>query len=187
MLEREAPPDVESAGAGVLRVHLARRETVQAHPERKVSRLPPAPDPLQSDESADHVDETVAGSSAASPGDHYLSGKEVDFPAEFAQQVDFDLALQGLPVVAATVRVRIFVDAYGKVHKLDWQASKAPPDVIARLDGYLLDQPFRPARKAGQDVASVLTIEFEIGPPRIVQPGFGDVPVIQEASPPVPR
>ncbi|MFT4172140.1 MAG: hypothetical protein QM639_06240 [Rhodocyclaceae bacterium] len=100
----------------------------------------------------------------ASTGTRYLSAREVDYPSEFRDPVDFEPLLGEAPVAAQTVRVAILVNAGGTVDDVEWLSEDVQDVVRERFTPYLLAQAFRPARLHGEAVASRMVLEFDLSP-----------------------
>lgn len=104
---------------------------------------------------------------------------EVDFRAWPRTPPDAQ-ALDGLPWSAdAPVKLRLTISAQGEVLKVDHLGHSPLPDaVLAALSDMFKATPFMPARRQGQDVASLQDIE-------VAWPSSAQAPA-QRGSPPAP-
>ncbi|MGC3963852.1 MAG: hypothetical protein QM803_11165 [Rhodocyclaceae bacterium] len=178
---RHAPGPRPSVGRLPARVHVqlvkwrgvdapvpAPAMAAPAQPAAPPTEVAAAPLPGMADASAP-TNQVPDSAPTASP---YLSAREVDYPAEFAGEVDFDQALANVPVMSETVRVAILINARGTADDVLWLGAEPQPAVLEHFTPYLKGQTYRPAMKNGQPVASRMVLELSIGQPGSDIPEF---------------
>jgi hypothetical protein len=102
----------------------------------------------------------AAASTPGIPPPVYWRPDEVDKIALPLTDLDAQL-LNGMLGSGLPIRLRVYIDARG--HLADVQAVQSLPedqDAVAKLTAMLRAARFTPARRAGQDVASVQALEF---------------------------
>jgi hypothetical protein len=139
--------------------HAALRRSVRPQPPGPAAdaALPLAPPVTAQTDASAPPDEGI--------GKRYFLTREVDYPTEFRDPVDFEPLLSFTPIVPQTVRVSILVNAQGGVDDVVWLSEDVQDVVQERFTPYLLAQTFRPAMLHGQPVASRIVLEFSIGTP----------------------
>lgn len=90
--------------------------------------------------------------------------RQPDRPALPVTAPDFT-SLAAVPVPTAAIRLRLHIDATGRVERVEVLDS-GPGDAlfVERLVEILLATPHIPARRDGQDVASVKEVSLDFGP-----------------------
>ncbi|MFA9441145.1 hypothetical protein ACDA63_16035 [Uliginosibacterium sp. sgz301328] len=175
---RRAPGPRPSASRLPTRVHvqLVKWHGIDAPAQTTAAAQQPAPAPAEAAATplpgVANASVPTASADSTPMASPYLSAREVDYPAEFAREVDFDQTLQNVPVMAETVRVAILINARGTADDVMWLGAQPQPAVLERFTPYLMGQPYRPAMKNGQPVASRMVLEFSIGQPGSDIPEF---------------
>lgn len=129
--------------------------------------------PLEENQSARSRQERNALETTASvpPAPVFYGPQEVDKGALPYSAPDPDL-LAGVAASGVPIRVRLYIDASGKVSAVEkLQALADDQQALERIEAMLRSTSFMPARLKGADVNSYQDLEFHIGPELNGAPG----------------
>lgn len=137
-------------------------------PEPAASAGPPASDasaPAEAEAPSSDATKQVGILTASAPGlGIYRPSAALDVPVRTRSAPDLSL-LNGLTWSGLPLRIRLFIDANGKVVDVQVLASAEEPEVVERVRQMFLATGFTGGTEHGQPVPSFKDIEFNVGKP----------------------